>query len=54
MLDGTHAGCVACPANSVDAVKNAVVSAGGYVAQGECSYGIVEALQHFGALSLAD
>ncbi len=50
MLDGTHAQWVACPANAVEAVKNAVLKAGGYVAAGDCSAGIVEALNHFGAL----
>ncbi len=51
MLDGRHARWVACPGNSVDAVKEMVRVAGGYVARGECSKGVVEALRHFGALS---
>ena len=51
MLDGRHARWVACPANSVEAVKHAVQQAGGYVARGECGDGIVEALRHFGSLS---
>ena len=50
MLDGTHARWVACPGNAVDPVKNAVTKAGGYVATGICSHGIVEALRHFGAI----
>ncbi|MDQ3623181.1 MAG: HAD-IIB family hydrolase [Verrucomicrobiota bacterium] len=50
MLDGTHARWVACPANAVLAVKQAVQKAGGYVARGECSRGVVEALRSFGAL----
>ena len=50
MLDGTHAQWVACPANAVDAVKSAVAKAGGYIADGICSDGIVEALRHFGAV----
>jgi hydroxymethylpyrimidine pyrophosphatase-like HAD family hydrolase len=47
MLDGRHAAWVACPGNAVDAVKRAVSEAGGYVAEGACSVGIVEALRHF-------
>lgn len=50
MLDGRHAQWVTCPANSVEAVKEMVRAAGGYVARGDCGDGIVEALQHFGAL----
>lgn len=50
MLDGTHAKWVACPANAVDAVKLTVSRAGGYVANGVCSEGIVEALRKFGAV----
>ena len=53
MLDGTHAKWVACPGNAVEPVKNAVKKAGGYVATGICSEGIVEALRHFGAIGLA-
>lgn len=49
MLDGRHAAWVACPGNAVDAVKRTVLEAGGYVAAGTCSEGIVEALRHFGA-----
>jgi hydroxymethylpyrimidine pyrophosphatase-like HAD family hydrolase len=49
MLDGRHAQWVACPANAVDAVKRAVTLAGGHVASGECSEGVVEALRRFGA-----
>ena len=49
MLDGRFAQWVACPGNAVDAVKRTVAQAGGYVAQGACSAGIVEALRHFGA-----
>jgi HAD superfamily hydrolase (TIGR01484 family) len=51
MLDGRHARWVACPGNAVDAVKRTVTEAGGYVAQGACSAGILEALRHFGACS---
>ena len=54
MLDGRHAQWVACPANSVGAVKETVRAASGYVARGECGVGIVEALQHFGALARSE
>jgi HAD superfamily hydrolase (TIGR01484 family) len=50
MLDGRFAKWVACPANSCDAVKLAVGDAGGYVAQRNCSEGVVDALRHFGAI----
>ena len=50
MLDGTFAQWVACPSNACDAVKVAVSNAGGYVAGTECSYGVMEALRHFGAI----
>jgi HAD superfamily hydrolase (TIGR01484 family) len=50
MLDGTFAQWVTCPANACEPVKRAVLDAGGYVARGECSHGVVEALRHFGAI----
>ena len=50
MLDGRFAQWVACPGNAVAPVKEAVAQAGGYVAKGECSAGVVEALLYFGAL----
>jgi HAD superfamily hydrolase (TIGR01484 family) len=50
MLDGRFAQWVACPANACEAVKTAVRGADGYVAKGECSHGIVEALRYFGAV----
>ena len=50
MLDGVHAGWVMCPSNSVRAVQETVLRAGGYVAKTRCSTGVVEALEHFGAL----
>jgi hydroxymethylpyrimidine pyrophosphatase-like HAD family hydrolase len=50
MLDGRYAKWVACPGNAVDAVKQIVRDAGGYVARGQCSDGVVEALRHFGAV----
>ncbi|EDY18013.1 HAD-superfamily hydrolase, subfamily IIB [Chthoniobacter flavus Ellin428] len=49
MLDGRHAKWVTCPGNAVEAVKKTVSQAGGYVANGVCSGGIVEALRHFRA-----
>jgi HAD superfamily hydrolase (TIGR01484 family) len=50
MLDGRHAAHVACPSNAVDAVKQVVRDAGGFVARRECSEGILDSLRHFGAL----
>jgi hydroxymethylpyrimidine pyrophosphatase-like HAD family hydrolase len=50
MLDGRYAKWVACPGNAVAAVRETVTAAGGYVARGECSHGVVEALRHFGAV----
>jgi hydroxymethylpyrimidine pyrophosphatase-like HAD family hydrolase len=47
MLDGKHAGRVACPANSIEAVKEIVSSAGGYVASADYSAGVLEALQYY-------
>jgi hypothetical protein len=49
MLDGKFAAHVACPGNSCDEVKQLVRTAGGYIAHGEASAGVVEALRHFGA-----
>ncbi len=54
MLDGRHARWVACPGNSVDAVKELVRGAGGYVARAGCSEGVVESLRHFAALKSDD
>ena len=47
MLDGVFARWIACPSNSAEAVKETVRHAGGYLARGAASHGIVEALQHF-------
>jgi HAD superfamily hydrolase (TIGR01484 family) len=47
MLDGRIAGMPACPGNAIDEVKDAVASAGGYVAQKEHGAGVHEALQFF-------
>ena len=47
MLDGTVAGMPACPANAIDEVKDAVQSAGGFVAGREHGAGVYDALKHF-------
>jgi hydroxymethylpyrimidine pyrophosphatase-like HAD family hydrolase len=52
MLDGRHARWVMCPSNAVEAVKETIRAAGGYVAKKACSGGVVEALEHFGALAI--
>jgi len=48
MLDGSFARWVACPSNSCEEVKLTVRTAGGYLAKGAASEGVVEALRHFG------
>jgi hydroxymethylpyrimidine pyrophosphatase-like HAD family hydrolase len=52
MLDGRYAKWIACPGNAVAAVRETVASAGGYLARGACSHGVVEALQYFGAVAV--
>jgi HAD superfamily hydrolase (TIGR01484 family) len=47
MLDGRFAQYPACPANAIPEVKEAVRSAGGYVASRECGAGVHEALRYF-------
>lgn len=47
MLTGVHARHVACPANSIDAVKTAVRAVGGYVAREPYSAGVIEALRFY-------
>jgi haloacid dehalogenase-like hydrolase len=47
MLDGRFAAMPACPANAIEAVKEAVRSAQGYVAEREFGAGVHEALVHF-------
>jgi HAD superfamily hydrolase (TIGR01484 family) len=47
MLDGRYAQFPACPGNAIVQVKDAVRSAGGYVATRLCGAGVCEALQHF-------
>ncbi len=48
MLDGKFAKFVTCPSNSCEEVKLAVRTAGGYLARGIASAGVLEALEHFG------
>jgi HAD superfamily hydrolase (TIGR01484 family) len=48
MLDGRFAQYPACPANAIPEVKEAVKSAGGFVASKTCGAGVHEALLHFG------
>jgi HAD superfamily hydrolase (TIGR01484 family) len=47
MLDGRYAALPACPANAIEAVKEAVGRAGGWVAEQEYGAGVHEALLHF-------
>jgi HAD superfamily hydrolase (TIGR01484 family) len=47
MLDGKVAAFPSCPANAITEVKDAVRTAGGYVAQNEHGAGVYEALLHF-------
>jgi HAD superfamily hydrolase (TIGR01484 family) len=47
MLDGRFAAMPACPANAIDAVKQAVRAAGGYVGTRDYGAGVHEALLHF-------
>ena len=47
MLDGRFAAMPACPGNAIDQVKDAVRSAGGYVAERDYGAGVREALLHF-------
>lgn len=47
MLTGVHARYVACPGNAIDAVKQVVTGAGGYVAEAGYSAGVIEALRYF-------
>lgn len=48
MLDGRFAKWIACPSNSVEEVKLTVRTAGGYIADGVASVGVIEALKFFG------
>ena len=47
MLDGRYAAFPSCPGNAIDAVKEAVHKASGFVAEKEFGAGVDEALRHF-------
>src|SRR5207237_7041392 len=47
MLDGRFAAMPACPANAINAVKETVRAAGGYVGTRDYGAGVYEALLHF-------
>jgi hydroxymethylpyrimidine pyrophosphatase-like HAD family hydrolase len=47
MLDPAHAGMIACPANSVDVIRQQIIAHGGLVTTGVHGAGVVEALEHF-------
>ncbi len=47
MLNGKHAGHIACPGNSIEIVKATVRAAGGYVAGAGYSAGVIEALRFY-------
>ena len=47
MLDGTHAGMNACPANSIDEIREIVGKAGGLICSGTHGEAVIEALEHF-------
>ena len=47
MLDPSHAGMTACPANAVPEVREKVRSHGGLVTRGIHGAGVIEALEHF-------
>jgi HAD superfamily hydrolase (TIGR01484 family) len=49
MLDGSAAAMVACPANAVDEVKEAVAGAGGYISPFPWGEGVADAIRHFSA-----
>jgi len=46
MLDGSHAGRVACPANAIAEVRELVTSAGGWVCHAAHGDGVLEALTY--------
>jgi HAD superfamily hydrolase (TIGR01484 family) len=47
MLDTAHAGMTACPANSVDVIRERIIANGGIVTRGVHGAGVVEALEHY-------
>ncbi len=54
MLDRCYSSNVACPSNATDKVKQQVEEQGGYLAEGEASLGVYEALSHFSNLLLEE
>jgi hydroxymethylpyrimidine pyrophosphatase-like HAD family hydrolase len=47
MLDGTHAGMNACPANAIPEIQQLVRSSGGLVCKGVHGEAVLEALRHY-------
>ncbi len=47
MLNGIHAAMCACPANAIEEVKEAVLSADGFVASQNHALGVAESVQYF-------
>jgi HAD superfamily hydrolase (TIGR01484 family) len=47
MLDPKHTGMIACPANSVDDIRNKVATAGGLLTRASHGHGAIEALLHY-------
>ena len=50
MLDGRHGFRALCPANADDGIKEAVRTAGGYVAAERIGLGVLEGLRHYGVV----
>lgn len=48
MLDGRHGFRAMCPANADDGIKDAVRTAGGYIAGERIGLGVLEGLRHYG------
>ena len=47
MLDGTHAGMNACPANAIYEIRGVVAKADGFVCSGTHGDAVIEALEHY-------
>jgi hydroxymethylpyrimidine pyrophosphatase-like HAD family hydrolase len=47
MLDPAYAGMAACPANSVDVIREKVTATGGLITRGIHGAGVIEALEHY-------
>lgn len=47
MLDAAHAGMTACPANSVDVIRQQVAANGGLITSAIHGAGVIEALDHY-------